>query len=142
MFRGTIASELSCDSGCQTMGVLLTIFPEQRLVLSEFYDEVTDEEILQHGRAIRSDPRFEPTFSEIVDFTRVTRVAVSENTLKLLARGKSVFSADSKHAVIAPTGPVYDLARAYQAEADSRILAVVQTREQACKFLGLDALPR
>jgi len=123
------------------MGVLLKIFPEQRLVLTEFFDEVTDEEILKQGRAIRLDPRFDADFSEIVDFTAVTRVSVSENTLKLLAKAKSVFSADSKHAVIAPAGPVYDLARSYQSEADTRILAVVQTREQACKFLGIAALP-
>jgi hypothetical protein len=122
------------------MGVLLKIFPDQRLVYSEFYDEVTDGEILQHGRAIKSDPRFDPSFSEIVDFTRVTEVNVSENTLKQLASAKSVFSPDSKHAVIAPIAPVYELARIYQGKADSRILAVVLTREQACKFLGIDHL--
>ena len=119
------------------MSVLLKIFPEKRLVCSEFYGEVTGREILEHGCAIRSDLRFDPSFSEIVDFTRVTGVNVAEEVLKQLADAKSVFSDDSRHAIIAPAGPLYELARLYQSQADSRIVAVVQTREQACHFLEI-----
>ena len=120
------------------MSVLLKIFPEKRLVYSEFYGEVTSDEILHHGRVIKSHPQFDSAFSEIVDFTRVTRFSGSEKTLQQLAKTESVFSADSKHAIIASAPLVYELARAYQALAESRILAVVQTREQAFQFLGLE----
>ena len=120
------------------MAVLLKVFPEKRLVCSEFYGEVTDDEILHHALTIKSHPQFDPAFSEIVDFTGVTQLRASEKALQQLAKTKSVFRPDSKHAAIASTPAVYELARLYQAQADSRILAVVQTRQQACLFLGIE----
>ena len=67
------------------MPVVLKIDPHRKVVYSAFYGEVTDAEVLGHGKAIGSDPDFNPEFSEIVDFSSVTNAAISESTLAALA---------------------------------------------------------
>src|SRR5689334_18459352 len=101
------------------MPVVLKIDPHRKVVYSAFYGEVTDAEVLGHGKAISSDPDFNPDFSEIVDFSSVTNAAISESTLAALAANPSLFNSTVVHIVVAPGDALFQLVSKYKGFAKS-----------------------
>ncbi len=96
------------------MGVQFTIDVHERLVLCTYYGEINDAELFDIASVIRSHPDFDPLFSEIVDFSGVTGVAVSSFAIQTNARQESIFSLTSRKAVIAPQAHIFGLARMFQ----------------------------
>ena len=121
------------------MPVVLKIDPRRRVVDSAFYGKVTDEELLGHRSTIASDPHFNPNFSEIVDFTAVTHLEVSDATLAAMANTQSLFSDSVRHIVVAPADLAFHLAGKYKLFArDTRHnLLVVRTRVEAYRLLDI-----
>lgn len=119
------------------MPVILKIDSHRRVVYSTFYGKVTDNELLRHGATIASDPDFRRDFSEIVDFSGVTEMAVSESTLKTMAGTQSLFSDTVLHIVVAPAKSAFQLASRYKefARVSRPNLFVVRTRADAYKLL-------
>src|SRR6476619_6216685 len=95
------------------MPVVLKIDPHRKVVYSTFYGEVTDAEVLGHGKAISSDPDFNPDFSEIVDFSSVTNAAISESTLAALAANPSLYHSSVVHIVVVPTEALFQMVNKY-----------------------------
>ena len=119
------------------MPARLDIFPDQRLVLSTFTGMMDDDAILAHGPKIKAHPDFHPEYNEIVDFSGVTDVRISSTMLHKLARSESIFSPESRHAVIAPGELTYQIAHMYQIIAErSRNLIVVRSLDEACRFVN------
>lgn len=121
------------------MPVILKIDSRRRVVYSTFYGKLTDQELIHHGSSIASDPDFKPDFSEIVDFSAVTDVTISESTLRTMAGTHSLFSDKVLHIVVAPAEPLFQLANRYkQLARESRPkLFVVRTRAEAYKLLDI-----
>jgi hypothetical protein len=121
------------------MPVVLKIDTRRRVVYSTFYGRVTDEELLGHGRAIASDPKFNRDFSEIVDFSAVSDLAISEATLAAMASNKSLYSESVLHIVVAPADVAFQLANQFKtfARETRRNLLVVRSRAEAYQLLGL-----
>jgi len=119
------------------MPVVLKIDPHRKVVYSAFYGEVTDAEVLGHGKAISSDPDFNPDFSEIVDFSSVTNAAISESTLAALAANPSLFKSSVVHVVVAPNDALFQLVSKYKdfAQSSRPNLFVVRTRSEAYRLL-------
>jgi hypothetical protein len=119
------------------MPVVLKIDPHRKVVYSAFYGEVTDAEVLGHGKAISSDPDFNPAFSEIVDFSSVTNAAISESTLAALAANPSLFNSTVIHIVVAPNEELFQLVSKYKdfAQSSRPNLFVVRTRSEAYRLL-------
>jgi hypothetical protein len=119
------------------MPVVLKIDPHRKVVYSTFYGEVTDAEVLGHGKAISSDPDFNPAFSEIVDFSSVTNAAISESTLAALAANPSLFKSSVVHIVVAPNDALFQLVSKYKdfAQSSRPNLFVVRTRSEAYRLL-------
>jgi hypothetical protein len=119
------------------MPVVLKIDPHRKVVYSTFYGEVTDAEVLGHGKAIGSDPDFNPEFSEIVDFSSVTNAAISESTLAALAANPSLFNSTVVHIVVAPSEPLFQMVSKYKdfAHSSRPNLFVVRTRSEAYRLL-------
>jgi len=65
---------------------------------------------VSHMEKLSKDPDFEPTFSQIADFMNVTRVELSGDDIHRLAQ-KTIFSADSRRAFIAPNETVFGMGR-------------------------------
>ena len=122
------------------MPVVLHVDVAKRVVISEFSGEVTNEEFMRQASLIQSHPDFDPHFSEIVDFTAVTRTSLSTETIWTMATTKSLFLPTAKHIIIAPADSAFGLARMFQTLAeDSRPnLAVVRSRSEAYRLLGLE----
>jgi len=77
------------------VGAQLTIDVNQRLVVHIFSGELSDADILELPSIVRSHPDFDPSFSEILDFSGITAGTVSTNGLVSLARRESSFSPTS-----------------------------------------------
>lgn len=121
------------------MPVVLKIDARRRVVYSTFYGRITDEEVLRHGFTIKSDPDFKPIFSEIVDFTDVKELSISDATLARIASTPSLFRESVKHIIVATSEEGFQIATRYKelARKSRRNLIVVRTREEAYKLLGI-----
>ena len=123
----------------QNMGVHVTVDASQRLVISTFSGDVTDADIAGFPSLIRSHPDFDPSFSEILDFSAVTAASVSTSVVQEVARRVSHFNLDSLHVVIAPQEVIYGLARMAQVfgEKTKPNAVVVRSMKEAREFLRL-----
>ena len=121
------------------MSVQFTIDASQKLVIRKFSGEISDADILENPRRVQADPQFDPSFSEVVDFSGVTGGDVSTSAIQELARQKSIFNLASKRVVIAPQPLLYGLTRMFEvyAEGTKPNIKLVHTFDEAREFLGL-----
>jgi len=123
------------------LSVEYAIDTSQKVVIVRFSGEIGDTDLMNIGPATKSHPLFDPSFSEIVDFSAVTGGNVSTGALQALARHESIYDRASKHVVIAPQPHVFGLSRMFQvyAEATRPNTMVVHSLDEARKRLGLQA---
>ena len=62
---------------------------------------------------LSKDPDFDPSFSQIVDFTQVRRIELSADEIRSLAQ-RTIFSATSRRAFIAPDEVAFGIGRMFQ----------------------------
>jgi len=124
--------------------VQLTVDARQKLVISTFYGEINDAEVLSIASRARSHPDFDPSFSEIADFSGVTSGSLSTSAIQELSRRESILSPASMHVAVAPQGHIFGVFRMAQvlAEQTRPNTAVVRTIHEARKFLGLEETAR
>ena len=124
------------------MSVKFTIDVSQQVVIVTLAGEITDADLKEIGPATKSNPLFDPSFSEIVDFRAVTGGSVSTYAIQALAQRTSIYNQASKHVVIAPQPHVFGLTRMFQVYAGKTRpnTAVVRTLEQALEYLDLGPL--
>lgn len=92
---------------------------EHRVVFSTGAGVLTREDLVANEDKLLKDPDFDPTFSQIVDFTQVSQVDVKPEDILFLAE-RNIFSPKSHRAVIAGNDLVYGLARMYEMIRDSK----------------------
>jgi hypothetical protein len=121
------------------LSVQCTIDASQKVVIVTLTGEVSDTDIISIGAVTSSDPLFDPSFSEIVDFSAATGGSVSMFAVQTLAQRTSIYSRTSKHVVIAPKPHIFGLTRMFQAHAaETRPnTLVVRTLDEAFDSLGL-----
>lgn len=119
------------------MPVTLTIDREQRVVYSGFLGVISEDDFLGQGGKIRAHPLFDPSFTDMVDFSSTTEINVPDEALRVMAERKSIFDVEAIHIVIAPKGLLSRIAKLYQElTLDSRPnLVVVETRARAYEYL-------
>lgn len=83
---------------------------EQRLVMSTAWDELTSAYVSEHQRNLTHDTRFNRKFFQLVDFTRVTAMALDHVAVRSLSR-EHIFSKESRRAFVAPTPLAWGLSR-------------------------------
>lgn len=82
------------------MPVEYVIHPDLELVLSQAYGRVTDSDLLEHERQLRSDEQFAPHFNQLFDFTQLNQNEITSQGVRALA-DRNPFGAGSKRALIA-----------------------------------------
>lgn len=124
------------------LSVEYTIDTNQKVVIVTFRGEIGDADLMNIGPTTKSHPLFDPSFSEIVDFSAVTGGNVSTGALQALARHESIYDRASKHVVIAPQPHVFGLSRMFQvyAEATRPNTVVVHSLDKARECLGLQRI--
>jgi hypothetical protein len=126
------------------MPVVLKIDSRRKVVYSAFYGKISDAEVAGHRSAIASDPDFKAHFNEIVDFTSVTDIDLSESTLAAMAASPSLFRESVLHIVVAPAELMFKLASKYKSFASSSRpnFHIVRNRDEAYQILADAAASR
>ncbi len=110
----------------------------RRLVISTGTGTVNDGDFRMHHQQLRHDPDFDPTFDQLTDFTGVTKVDVTTETVRVIA-SDHIFSERSRRAVVAPTSQVFGLARMFQSYRElsggKEGIEIFRDREQALRWL-------
>jgi hypothetical protein len=86
---------------------------QRRLVLSTGEDPFTLADGLAHQEMLAQDPDFDPSFSQIMDFTRIAQFDLEASGVRRLAQ-RTLFSPGSRRAIIVSTDLVYGFARMYE----------------------------
>jgi hypothetical protein len=122
------------------VGAQLTIDVARRLVIHTFSGVLSDEDISDLPSKVRAHPDFDPTFSELLDFSGVTTGTLSTGAINAAAQRKTSFIPTAKRVIIAPRDHLFGLARMAQAFAQRTrpSVAVVRTMDEARKVLGLE----
>ncbi|HYL83449.1 MAG TPA: hypothetical protein VE263_04385 [Candidatus Angelobacter sp.] len=95
------------------MPAFYKIDKERRLVLTTASGVFSRADVLGHQEKLLKDPDFNPSHSQIVDFRQVTAFDVSSQEIHELAQ-KSIFSPQSRRAIIAPSDLGFGLARMFE----------------------------
>ena len=85
----------------------------RRLVLSVGSGVVTMADLQGHQERLRKDPEFEPRFSQLLDFTGVTKLELGANDIRQLAL-KPIFSSTSRRAVLTMNDEAFGFARLFE----------------------------
>ena len=87
---------------------------ERRLVMSTGAGVFTMTDAWAHQENLLKDPDFEPNFSQLWDLTQVTKVDLTSEDLRTLSQ-RSIFSRDSRRAILVSADVVFGLARMFEA---------------------------
>lgn len=81
-------------------------------MLSSAYGVFSRADSVAHRQELLKDPDFDPSYSQVADFTQVTKFDLSAEDINELAQ-ESVFSPQSRRALIVPSDVAYGLARMF-----------------------------
>ena len=114
------------------------IDPARRLVITAVWGAATDADIHEHGRRLRADPLYDPTYRQLADMSGVTKILVSSSTIEDISRGQ-LFAPGTQRAFVASNDAVFGLLRKYELHADSlgQTVRVFRDRKEAEEWLGL-----
>ncbi len=96
------------------MPAYFKIDKERRLVMSTGAGVFSMTDALAHQENLLKDSDFEPTFSQLWDLTHVTKVDLTSEDLQRLSQ-RSIFSRDSRRAILVNADLVFGLARMFEA---------------------------
>lgn len=110
---------------------------EQRLVLTTFTGAVTLDDVMGLIARLRSDSRFEPTFSELVDLSGASAVHLGHAEFQRLG-SLDPFSRDSKRAFLVPSqGAVFGVTRMFHIlRNENPSIRIVHTIDEAKEWLS------
>ena len=91
---------------------------QRRLVVSTCLDPLTLAEGLAHQEKLLKDPDFDPSLAQLLDCTRLTLSGFAANDLRRLAE-RSIFSAQSRRAIVVSSNLVYGFGRMFEMLRDS-----------------------
>ena len=89
----------------------------RRMVLSRAWGCLTDAELTDNRAALFADAAFEPDMAQLYDFSGVTELKVTSETLRLFAR-TSRFSPRARRAMVVSSDAVFGMARMYAIMSD------------------------
>lgn len=85
---------------------------EKRLVLTTAWGALSFSDAVAHKDKLLGDPDFERTYSQIIDLTQITEFLLSNEDVRAFAKF-SVFSPESRRAIIAPGDLKFGMARMF-----------------------------
>ena len=114
------------------------IDPQRRLVTSRIWGAVTDTEIFDHNQKLRTDPRFDPSYQQLVDMTGITEIGVSTSTINETSLDQ-FFEPGTRRAFVATDDAVFGMARmfALRAEGLGQTIQVFREEGRAREWLGI-----
>jgi len=95
------------------MPAFYKIDKDRRLVLTTVWGVFTFADAVSHQRKLAEDPDFDPSFSQIADFTQATQFDVTADDVHRFAQS-SIFSPVSRRAILMPNEAAFGLGRMYE----------------------------
>ena len=120
------------------MPITYTIDPEQKLVFTRIWGAATEDEVAEHNKSLRTDPRFDPHYRQLVDMSGVTAILVSTKVIEETAHDQ-YFAPGVRRAFVASDDAAFGMARmfALHAEGLGQTIQVFRDRAAAEAWLGL-----
>ncbi|HEY4978348.1 MAG TPA: hypothetical protein VII25_04210 [Candidatus Acidoferrum sp.] len=84
-----------------------------RLVMSTASGTITGPEARAHHQSLSADPDFDPSYSQLLDCSHVTKIEVSSDDIRTLAQD-NLFSATSRRAFLVSNDAAFGLARMFE----------------------------
>ncbi len=95
------------------MPAFYKIDKENRLVMSTASGVITSAEALAHHQNLSADPEFDPSYSQLLDCSHVTKIEVGPDDIRTLAQD-NLFSATSRRAILVSSETAFGLARMFE----------------------------
>jgi hypothetical protein len=95
------------------MSVFYKIDKERKLVISTGAGVFTVADALAHQEKLRKDPDFDPSFSQLLDFTHVTKLELDAKDVRRLAQA-FVFADDARRAILVNSDAAFGFARMFE----------------------------
>ena len=115
---------------------------KRRLVLSTATGRLSKDDVLSHMNRITSDPDFDPTFSQLLDFTKVTELAFGPDEVREFAE-RNIFAPRARRAILVQTDLHFALARMFEIHRELRGevgIGVFRTVEEAMDWIAAGSL--
>jgi hypothetical protein len=109
---------------------------ERQLVTVKFGNKVTAEEIGEYVQRLRTNPSFEPSFSEIADLREAVDIDLQADEFLKLADEVDPFCRDAKRAFVAKTSVQNHAARMHKILRSQRNFKIFRTLEEAEHWVG------
>ncbi|HJQ52227.1 MAG TPA: hypothetical protein VJ825_00155 [Gemmatimonadaceae bacterium] len=99
---------------------------------------MTDQEVREHNHDLRTDPRFDSSFRELVDMTAVTKLLITTHLIYETALDQ-FFEPGTRRAIVASSDVVFGMARmfALRAESAGQLVEVFRAPARAEAWLGI-----
>lgn len=99
------------------MPAFYVIDKDRKAVFSSGKGMLTAADLMGHQERILKDPEFDPTYSQLLDFSGITGIEITSEDVRRLAQ-KNVFSSDSRRAFVVQDDLQYGLARMFEIHRD------------------------
>ena len=125
------------------MPAFYKIDKERRLVITTASGIFSAADGLAHQNKLVNDPEFDPSFSQIADFTQVTKFDLSADDVRQVAQ-RTIFAPHSRRALIVPGdlgygfGRMFEILRENQGDVATRVF---RTLEEALDWVLSEARP-
>ena len=118
------------------MSISYDIDKKQRLVTSRLWEVVTNDEVDDHNRRLRTDPDFDPGYRQLIDLSGITEIRITTPKVTAAAQDQ-YFTPGTRRVFVATTDATFGMARmfALRAEASGQTVEVFRDRKQAEEWL-------
>lgn len=113
------------------------IDPVRRLIINTGNGVLTHADCLEHHARLRADPHFDPTYSQLDDFSGVEKFELSQEEIADLARNP-IFSQCAQRLFVTPTDLSFGLSRMFamlREIAGERGIIIARSRAEAIEYL-------
>ena len=112
---------------------------ERGVVFSRAWGVLTDKDLLAHAKVLRSDARLTPGLPQICDFRDVTKLGVTSEGVRRVARNNP-FEPDARRSFVAPADETVGMIRMFgiYMNADNSQFRIFRTLAPAMEWIGLD----
>jgi len=115
------------------MPAFFEIEKHHRLVITSASGVVTMAEALAHNQNLRKHPDFDPSFSQLIDLSDVTKIELNREDILTLAQDP-ILSDNSRRAILATGDLTFGLARMFEMFRESKgkeTIRVFRNRDEA-----------
>ncbi len=113
-----VSPRLAEHAAENSMAAYFRIDKERRLVMSTAAGVITVADGLAHQDRLMTDPDFDPSFSQLMDLTHITKIEIGSEDVRRIAQ-RSVFAPDARRAILVNCDVVFGLAQKFVAFRES-----------------------